>query len=112
MPNKPKRHHAPYYLPPVAIAGPPPPAIRSTMAKGYGPEWRQAAKRYLRQNRLCVRCHGKGIVTIAQVVDHTIPHCGDPVLFWDQSNWQPLCKSCHDQKTATEDGGSRHEPPY
>ena len=24
---------------------------------------------------------------------------GDHVLFWDEQNWQPLCKSCHDKKT-------------
>jgi 5-methylcytosine-specific restriction endonuclease McrA len=22
-------------------------------------------------------------------------------LFWDKTNWQALCKRCHDQKTAT-----------
>lgn len=39
----------------------------------------------------------------ATVVDHIIPHKGDQYLFWDRSNWQPLCKLCHDRKTATED---------
>lgn len=24
-------------------------------------------------------------------------------MFWDKSNWQPLCKKCHDKKTMTED---------
>ena len=28
---------------------------------------------------------------------------GDPKIFWDRSNWQPLCKKCHDRKTMTED---------
>jgi 5-methylcytosine-specific restriction protein A len=40
----------------------------------------------------------------ATVVDHIIPHRGDPTLFWDESNWQPLCKKCHDQKTRNEEG--------
>lgn len=39
----------------------------------------------------------------ATVVDHIIPHRGDQKLFWDRSNWQALCKSCHDSKTMTED---------
>ena len=39
----------------------------------------------------------------ATVVDHIIPHRGDQKLFWDQNNWQALCKSCHDKKTLTED---------
>ncbi|WP_400245601.1 HNH endonuclease [Niallia sp. JL1B1071] len=39
----------------------------------------------------------------ATVVDHIVPHRGDQDLFWDETNWQPLCKSCHDRKTMTED---------
>jgi 5-methylcytosine-specific restriction protein A len=39
------------------------------------------------------------------VVDHRIPHRGDKRLFWDQSNWQSMSKTCHDRKTATADGG-------
>jgi 5-methylcytosine-specific restriction protein A len=27
------------------------------------------------------------------------------VLFWNRSNWQSLCHSCHSRKTASEDGG-------
>ncbi|MGI6721758.1 MAG: HNH endonuclease [Anaerovoracaceae bacterium] len=34
-----------------------------------------------------------------------VPHRGDQKLFWDRSNWQSLCKSCHDSKTMTEDRG-------
>ena len=33
------------------------------------------------------------------LVDHIVPHRGDQALFWDEQNWQPLCKSCHDKKT-------------
>ena len=55
---------------------------------------------------------GRGVAVSGQqmaVVDHIIPHKGDKVLFWDRSNWQPLCKTCHDTKTAREDGGfGRH----
>lgn len=41
----------------------------------------------------------------AVVVDHIIPHRGDfDFLFWEStSNWQPLCKSCHDEKTGSVD---------
>ncbi|WP_260427988.1 hypothetical protein [Burkholderia stagnalis] len=39
------------------------------------------------------------------MVDHRIPHRGDPALFWDQSNWCAMSKPCHDAKTAREDGG-------
>lgn len=27
---------------------------------------------------------------------------GDSKLFWDRTNWQSLCKPCHDRKTMTE----------
>lgn len=45
----------------------------------------------------------KGIHTKATVVDHIVHHRGDKTLFWDESNWQPLCKKCHDKKTWNED---------
>ena len=48
-------------------------------------------------------CHGKVVCCHVVVVDHIIPHRGDQKLFWDQNNWQSLCKSCHDKKTLTED---------
>lgn len=41
-------------------------------------------------------CEAAGKVEEATVVDHKVPHRGDQVLFWDQTNWQSLCKLCHD----------------
>jgi len=38
-------------------------------------------------------------------VDHVRPHKGDPALFWDHGNWQPMCWPCHSRKTAKSDGG-------
>ena len=37
------------------------------------------------------------------LLDHIIPHRGDQKLFWDRSNWQPLCEHHHNVKTMTED---------
>jgi hypothetical protein len=48
-------------------------------------------------------CEAEGKLTPATVVDHIVPHRGDRRLFWDKTNWQPLCKRCHDVKTLTED---------
>jgi 5-methylcytosine-specific restriction endonuclease McrA len=45
------------------------------------------------------------VVTQASVVDHVKPHRGDITLFHDQSNWQSLCRECHNYKTAKLDGG-------
>lgn len=58
--------------------------------RGYGRAWERAREGFLRQHPFCRRC-GKP----AAVVDHITPHKGDLVLFWDRSNWQSLCTSCH-----------------
>ncbi len=71
----------------------------------YNARWRRARKMYLAMHPLCAQHDKDGEVVAASVVDHIIPHRGDWVLFWDETNWQPLCKPCHDTKTATEDGG-------
>ena len=67
--------------------------------RGYDARWRKARKVFLQQHPLCAECKQNGKLTPATVVDHIIPHRGDKQLFWDEANWQPLCKSCHDRKT-------------
>ena len=71
--------------------------------RGYDRNWRKARTRYLRSHPLCVKCQEAGKLVAATVVDHIVPHRGDGKLFWDESNWQPLCKRCHDRKTMTDD---------
>ena len=68
-------------------------------ARGYNAKWKAARLRYLRQHPLCVKCQREGRLTPATVVDHIVPHRGDEKLFWDEGNWQALCKACHDKKT-------------
>jgi 5-methylcytosine-specific restriction protein A len=41
-------------------------------------------------------------LTEATIIDHIIPHRGDKRLFWDRTNWQPICQACHDRKTWAE----------
>lgn len=74
-------------------------ARENASARGYDSRWKQARKAYLRQHPLCAECRRAGKLTPATVVDHIIPHRGEAQLFWDKSNWQPLCKDCHDHKT-------------
>ncbi len=81
----------------------------SSSERGYTYRWQKAAKAFLREHPLCVSCEAQGIVRAAEVVDHIVPHRGNQKLFWDPSNWQALCKRCHDKKTATEDGGFGNE---
>lgn len=77
----------------------------SSSERGYGSRWQKAREGFLRNNPLCAHHMERGEIMPATVVDHVIPHKGDKALFWDRANWQPLCKPCHDAKTAREDGG-------
>lgn len=80
------------------------PRLSSTQ-QGYTYRWRKASAAFLKRRPLCVHCESEGRIEPASEVDHIIPHRGDMSLFWDQSNWQPLCKRHHSRKTAAEDGG-------
>ncbi|MDQ3275180.1 MAG: HNH endonuclease, partial [Actinomycetota bacterium] len=78
----------------------------SAASRGYGPKWRRARAEFLRAHPLCRLCRQARRTTGATVVDHIIPHRGDPKLFWSRSNWQALCKDCHDgAKSASERSG-------
>ena len=61
--------------------------------------WLNASRRYRANHPLCEECLRKTKVTPAQVVDHIVPHKDDYDLFWDEDNWQSLCRSCHGEKT-------------
>ncbi len=75
----------------------------SAAKRGYGSKWQRVSKVYLRKHPLCVKCLAQGKFVTATVVDHIQPHRGDKVLMWSESNWQALCKPCHDRKTGNED---------
>ncbi|WP_417278409.1 HNH endonuclease [Celeribacter sp.] len=66
--------------------------------RGYNHAWRKARIEFLNYHPVCARCGAP-----ATVVDHIIPHKGDDRLFWDKSNWQALCKPCHDRQKQREE---------
>jgi 5-methylcytosine-specific restriction enzyme A len=74
----------------------------SAARRGYGPRWRRARTAFLALHPLCAACGALGRVAGATLVDHVVPHRGDQRLFWDERNWAPSCKACHDAKTARE----------
>lgn len=76
-------------------------ARESATQRGYDSRWRNARERFIRAHPLCVVCQREGRLSPATVVDHIIPHRGNQQLFWDAANWQPLCKTHHDQKTGS-----------
>ncbi len=79
----------------------------SREARGYGPTWKKIRDAYIRKHPLCVGIlpNGEPCGRAASQVDHIIPHrgTGDP-MFWDHSNFQSFCSSCHSRKSATFDG--------
>lgn len=78
--------------------------ITSSTQLGYGYRWQKARERYLRLHPLCVMCEeGNGLVVPATVVDHKVAHRGDQRLFWDETNWQGLCKTHHDSHAQRRD---------
>ena len=78
----------------------------SAHQRGYDSRWNKARKGYLRDHPWCVECAKAGLRTPATRVDHVKPHRGDRALFWDKSNWQPLCQRHHDSdKQAFERSG-------
>jgi 5-methylcytosine-specific restriction endonuclease McrA len=72
----------------------------------YGRRWRKARALYIANNPLCVFCQQQGRAVTATELDHIKPHKGDESLFWDESNWQGLCRTHHDTtKARIERGG-------
>ena len=84
---------------------------RGTAAsRGYGYRWQLAREDHLRREPYCCMCSTAARPVAALVVDHKIPPrlteakaSGDAEriseawrLFWSRSNWQSLCKLCHD----------------
>jgi 5-methylcytosine-specific restriction protein A len=82
---------------------------RATAAqRGYGARWQKTSRAYLQAHPLCVG-YPKGVhekrAVAAECTDHIKAHKGDMKLFWDPSNWQPLCIRCNSLKASTEEGG-------
>ena len=66
--------------------------------------WRKLRKWMLSNEPLCRECKKKGDRKEATVLDHIHPvRLGGDV--WDESNLQPLCKSCHNRKSSLEAKG-------
>lgn len=69
--------------------------------------WARRRAAQLAVEPLCRFCMGKGIVTVATVADHVVPHREDAERFWNGA-LQSLCASCHSSaKQREERGGAR-----
>jgi 5-methylcytosine-specific restriction protein A len=65
-------------------------------AQGYSSRWDRVSRQYRRANPLCVGCAAVGRTTLAQLVDHIVPHKRDYDRMWSVQNLQALCRQCHD----------------
>jgi 5-methylcytosine-specific restriction protein A len=63
------------------------------------------------ENAVCADPYKRhpGVAIATWCPDHIVPHKGSPALFWDLSNWQPLCQGCNSYKAAREEGGFGNE---
>ena len=64
---------------------------------------------YLANHPLCVECEKLGRVTAAVVVDHVVDRRDAPERAYDESNFQGLCISHHNRKTAQTQARRRRE---
>ena len=67
----------------------------SARERGYTKEWEKFRLSHLRAKPLCEYCLADGRAVAASVVDHDLPHEGDPDLFW-RNTFTSLCKAHHD----------------
>ena len=67
--------------------------------------WRNISKNFLKKYPVCFICGSP-----AKIADHIIPHRGNVSLFYDETNLQPMCWSCHSRKTLKENNNF-HRPP-
>lgn len=78
----------------------------SPTRRGYDARWRRLRQMFLAQHPLCAdpyRIHAKQDELVpATEVDHIKPKRDGGMDDWN--NLQALCKPCHSQKTAIEDG--------
>jgi 5-methylcytosine-specific restriction enzyme A len=68
--------------------------------------WRRLQKHQKAKQPLCERCLKRGLTRAATECHHKVPHKGDPALFWDPTNLESICKSCHDRDAQREELGS------
>lgn len=87
--------------------------------------WQSERRQFLAlpENQFCRRCEQAGLLNAGHltmhgelqsnprrmhlVVDHIKRHHGDERLFWEWSNWQPLCPDHHDIVKQAEEKAER-----
>lgn len=107
VPVKPPSYRPPGYRDPKTRRDEADRRRRSSTARGYDGGWRKVRLAFLAAHPLCAFCEADGRLTAATVVDHEVAIVDAPERRLDWSNLRPLCKPCHDRRTATEQGFAR-----
>ena len=68
--------------------------------------WRRRRAAQLKAHPLCVMCKAAGLVVIATVADHVVPHREDADRFWN-GKLQSLCAKCHSSDKQREEHRGR-----
>ena len=77
----------------------------SSWSRGYDARWQAERAVHLAANPLCVACLAlEGRPVPATVLDHKVPHKGDPGLFKDPANRQGLCADHHNGEKKRREG--------
>lgn len=85
----------------------------SAARRGYDAAWRRFRRYHLDViEPLCRFCRERGLIVAAEVVDHIISIEERPDLRLDHNNLRSLCKRCHDERTAAEQGFNRGKRVY
>lgn len=82
----------------------------SPAERGYDAAWRRIRAAVLAAEPQCRLCLEAGRITAATVVDHIETIADRPDLRLAPGNLRPLCKPCHDARTAREQGFARRSP--
>ena len=76
-----------------------PDEIRKTRSTRRYRKWRL---RVLSQEPLCRPCGKAGFTVAAEELDHIVPLSVAPEGLWDKAAVQPICRPCHEAKSAEE----------
>lgn len=83
----------------------------SRQLRGYDAAWERTRRRVIERDKgLCQPCLRKGRVAVGREVDHIVPKAEAARRKWTRAqtdaltNLQTICHSCHNEKTARDNG--------